>query len=169
MMVPNRRPTPAVHAMATAPQNATRKCSSTQRGAAKSGRYRAEDDQETQRRPHNAQRQARGRQQRGEEDGRCRPAANEATDATAAWTGRARVISWIPSSSRAWAPRASFAINWSATWTSEIAAEPARGVNPCQLRPLGLGRGRELAPFTGEVSPLGIRLGADRNVFPRRH
>jgi len=43
--------------------------------------------------------------------GRAAPTANEPADASAAWMGRARVNSWMPSSSRACAPSASCAIS----------------------------------------------------------
>ena len=47
--------------------------------------------------------------------GRNPPTEKAAPDASAAWTGRATVRSQIPSSSRAWAPSASRAINCPAT------------------------------------------------------
>src|ERR1700674_2320133 len=47
--------------------------------------------------------------------GRPAPTENDAADVSAAWTGRAAVVSEIPNSSRAWALAASFAISCWAT------------------------------------------------------
>ena len=52
--------------------------------------------------------------------GNAAPMQKVAADASAAWTGRALVISEIPSSSRAWALRASLAISCSATVSARL-------------------------------------------------
>ena len=70
------------------------------------------------------------------------PMANAAADASAACIGRARVPSDRPSSSRAWAPSASWAISSSATSAARLRAEATRLVDTGQLGELAL---RELA------------------------
>jgi hypothetical protein len=51
----------------------------------------------------------------------------------------------------------------------EFAVEASAHVDPRQLGSLGLRRGSKFIALLGEISPLGIRLGADRNVLARCH
>ena len=52
------------------------------------------------------------------------PAAKVSAETSAAWTGRAVTVSDMPSSSRAWAPRASFAVNCTATRRARRSSRP---------------------------------------------
>lgn len=52
------------------------------------------------------------------------PTANDAADASAAWTGRARSASVMPNSSRAWLASASCAVSSVATWSASSALRP---------------------------------------------
>jgi hypothetical protein len=52
------------------------------------------------------------------------PAANEAAEASAAWAGRAAIALVRPSSSRACAPIASWAVNWTATSDANLGSSP---------------------------------------------
>jgi hypothetical protein len=51
----------------------------------------------------------------------------------------------------------------------EVAPDATAHVDPRQFSSLGLRCGSELATFLGEISPLGIGLGADRDVLTGRH
>jgi hypothetical protein len=57
-------------------------------------------------------------------NGMTAPTENEAAEVSAACTGRAVVISEMPSSSRAWAPKASFAVSWRATFRANALSTP---------------------------------------------
>ena len=56
--------------------------------------------------------------------GRAAPTAKVAAEVRAAWIGRAVVKSEMPSSSRAWAPRASLADIWTATCRASPTSTP---------------------------------------------
>ena len=85
-------------------------------GTARSRPDRTQKSEKTQRRSgHNRDERAGGRYD-DHEHGIAAPKENDAAEVSAACTGRAVVISEIPSSSRAWALKASFAINCWATF-----------------------------------------------------
>ena len=108
---PKIAPTPAVKAMASAPQNVTR----TVARPTSAPRAFAPTAPNSARNRSDASETATTRKGAGVMNtiskGSAAPIANVAAEVNAAWTGRAVVISEMPSSSRAWAPRASLAIN----------------------------------------------------------
>src|SRR5580765_8551340 len=110
-MAPNRRPAPAVHAMATAPQKATRTAPRTSEAPPRRAATPPSARRSTSVTATTPGVSAAAGSSAARSAGGAAPAANDAAEATAAWIGRARVSSWIPSSSRAWAPSASCAIS----------------------------------------------------------
>ena len=97
------------------------------------------------------------------------PTANVAADVSAACTGRAVVISEIPSSSRAWAAKASFAISCSSDLPRKRRVDPALDVNVGKLIELKVDVLAQLLAFAREIGLFGIRLRTDGHIFASRH
>ncbi len=93
------------------------------------------------------------------------PAANASAEATAASSGRARVRSVMPSSSRACAPSASCAASLRRDLLGQLARQPALHVDAHQLPVLGFGRRRQLLALARQVGALAVRLRTDRHVL----
>jgi hypothetical protein len=105
---------PAVRAIASALQKMTRRVAfATSAPPARADRPEQREEQKGGDR--NADDEPRRRQDQVHGQRHRRPTAKVAAEVSAAWIGRAVVASDIPSSSRAWATSASFAISCSAT------------------------------------------------------
>src|SRR5450631_3007337 len=122
--VPNSAPTPAVNAMASAPQNVTRIAPTVipapPARAASPPRMARNTSEVPETRGIRPAAGAMAVTRRG----MAAPMAKLPADANAAWIGRARRVSEIPSSSRACAPIASWAINCSATCFASEGSSP---------------------------------------------
>ena len=122
--VPKTFPMPAVRAIARAPQNVTR--SVARRTLAPPAR--APIAPRTARKAKDAADTMGTSALAGDtttmSNGMTAPTENDAAEVSAAYTGRAVVISEIPSSSRAWAPKASFAVSWRATLRANALSTP---------------------------------------------
>ena len=122
--VPNTFPMPAVKAIASAPQNVTRAvprrmfAPPARAPIAPRKARKARDAADT------MATSAPAGDTKTMSRGMAAPTENDAADVSAACTGRAVVISEIPSSSRAWALRASFAINCWATCRATASSTP---------------------------------------------
>jgi hypothetical protein len=172
---------PAVRVIARAPQNVSRKVGIrilappalapiAQRSARKINEPRATIGSKS-----------AGGETRTSISGAAAPTEKVAADASAACTGRAVLISEIPSSSRAWAPSASFAISWRATWCANPTSRPratyilassscsacrlpasscfsrdrsARSVSDCELTETYSPAAIDIAPATNPATPV---------------
>ena len=121
---PNSVPIPAVMAIASAPQKATR-IAALSNGAppafAPTAPKTARETRDTI--PITGPTLPIG-VRRAVKNGTAAPTAKDAADANAAWTGRAAVVSDMPSSSREWAASASRAISCSATCPASCWSRP---------------------------------------------
>ena len=102
-------------------------------------------------------------------NGMAAPIENIAAEVSAACTGRAAVTSDIPSSSRAWAVRASFAMSCWATCRASGLIDASFDVDVGKLIEF---KGRIVAQFFAfarEIGSFRIGLRTDRHVFAGRH
>lgn len=112
---PNKAPTPAVSAMASAPRKVTR-ATDLPAGEPPARAARAPNNARNTSELHDTvQTSADNGTTKTSGNGNAAPTANVPAEANAACTGRALSVSEIPSSSRACAPGASLAISWVAT------------------------------------------------------
>ena len=122
--VPKIFPIPAVRAIAKAPQNVTR----TMARRTFAPPARPPIAPRSARKPKDAADTIGTSKLAGDtttiSKGTAAPVENVTADVSAACTGRAVVISEIPSSSRAWAPKASFAVSWRATFRASAFSTP---------------------------------------------
>ena len=167
--VPNNLPIPAVRAIANAPQNVTRAVARrtfAPPALAPTAPRRA-------RKPKDAADTMGTSAAAGEtttmSKGIAAPTENVAADVRAACTGRAVVISEIPSSSRAWAVKASFAISCWATWRASAWSTPTLDVDLGKLIKLELGILAQLLAFAREIGLLGVGLRADGHILAGSH
>jgi hypothetical protein len=114
---------PAVNAIANAPQKVTRRVGLANIRPAGPRTDCAEQAKKDERRNRHARDEGGSWHEQNHRERQRRPAKVDA-EVSAAWTGRAVVASEMPSSSRACAPSASFAISWSATWRASSGLTP---------------------------------------------
>ena len=101
--------------------------------------------------------------------GMAAPTENAAADVSAACTGRAVVISEIPSSSRAWAVKASFAISCWATCRASVLFDTTLDVDFGQLIEFEFGVLAQLLALAREIRPFGVGLRADGHILAGGH
>jgi hypothetical protein len=166
---PNSAPTPAVIAIASAPQKVTRHAPI--RTPAPPARAATAPNKA---RKKNAVADIHGiRLCAGANvvtaSGSAAPTAKLAADASAAWTGRALWSSEMPSSSRPWGTEGVVRHQLLRHLLRQARLEPSADIDGRQLTPF---RGRilfELGSLARQVGILSVRLRMDRDIFPSGH